>query len=76
LEQRADQRLQPKSKSVSTLIDDYTRYRQRDHRHYKTSDGTLRQIIRVSKFSREYAGPSSRSKERRRPCSAAQPPPK
>ena len=32
------------------------RYRERDHRHGKTSAGMLRQIVRVSKFWREYAG--------------------
>jgi integrase len=56
LEQRADQGLPPKSKSFATVIDDYIRYRERDHRHGKTSAGMLRQIIRVSKFWREYAG--------------------
>jgi hypothetical protein len=56
LEQRADQGLPPKSKSFSAVIDDYIRYRERDHRHCGTSAGMLRQIIRVSKFLREYAG--------------------
>jgi hypothetical protein len=56
LEQRADQGLPPKSKSFATVIDDYIRYRERDHRHGKTSPGMLRQIIRIAKFWREYAG--------------------
>ena len=56
LEQRADQGLPPKSKLFAAVIDDYIRYRERDHRHGKTSAGMLRQIIRVSKFWREYAG--------------------
>jgi integrase len=56
MEQRADQGLPPKSKLFSAVIDDYIRIRQRDHRHGKTSDGMLRQIIRVSKFWREYVG--------------------
>src|SRR6266851_6410258 len=56
LEQRADQGLPPKSKLFSTVIDDYIRHRERDHRHCKTSAGMLRQIIRVAKFWREYAG--------------------
>jgi integrase len=56
IEQRADQGLPPKSKKFSTVIDDYIRYRERDHAHGKTSAGMLRQIIRVSKFWREYAG--------------------
>jgi hypothetical protein len=56
LEQRVDQGLPPKSKLFAAVIDDYIRYRERDHRHGKTSDGMLRQIIRVSKFWRGYAG--------------------
>ena len=56
IEQRADHGLPPKSKLFSAVIDDYIRYRERDHQHGKTSDGMLRQIIRVSKFWREYAG--------------------
>lgn len=56
LEHRTDQGLPPKSKLFSAVIDDYIAYRERDHRHGKTSAGMLRQIIRVSKFWREYAG--------------------
>ena len=56
IEQRAEQGLPPKSKLFAAVIDDYIRYRERDHRHGKTSAGMLRQIIRVSKFWREYAG--------------------
>jgi hypothetical protein len=56
MEHRAEQGLPPKSKLFSAVIDDYVRYRERDHAHGKTSDGMLRQIIRVSKFWREYAG--------------------
>jgi integrase len=56
IEQRADQGLPPKSKSFSAVIDDYIRHRERDHAHGKTSAGMLKQIIRVSKFWREYAG--------------------
>ena len=56
LEQRAEQGLPPKSKLFSAVIDEYIRYRERDHRHGGTSAGMLRQIIRVSKFWREYAG--------------------
>ena len=56
LEQRVNQGLPPKSKLFSAVIDDYVRFRQRDNAHGKTSDGMLRQIIRVSKFWREYAG--------------------
>jgi integrase len=56
MEQRADQGLPPKSKSFSAVIDDYIRYRERDRQHGKTSAGMLRQIIRVSKFWRDYAG--------------------
>src|SRR6267378_2641757 len=56
IEQRVDQGLPPKSKLFFAVIDDYIRFRQRDHAHGKTSDGMLRQIIRVAKFWREYAG--------------------
>jgi integrase len=56
IEERAEQGLPPKSKLFSTVIDDYIRFRQRDHAHGKTSAGMLRQIRRVSKFWREYAG--------------------
>ena len=56
MEQRADQGLPTKSKLFSAVIDDYIRYRERDHRHGGTSAGMLRQIIRVSKFWREYSG--------------------
>ena len=56
IEQRADQGLPPKSKLFSIVIDDYIHFRERDHAHGKTSAGMLRQIIRVSKFWREYAG--------------------
>jgi integrase len=56
LEQRVEQGLPPKSQLFSTIIDDYIAYRERDHAHGKTSAGMLRQIIRVSKFWREYAG--------------------
>jgi hypothetical protein len=54
LEQRVDQGLPPKSKLFAAVIDDYIRFRERDHAHGKTSAGMLRQIIRVSKFWGEY----------------------
>jgi hypothetical protein len=44
-----------RSRTICTN-DDYIRYRERDHAHGKTSAGMLRQIIRVSKFWREYTG--------------------
>ena len=56
LEQRADEGLPPKSKLFAAVIDDYIAFRERDHRHGKTTAGMLRQIIRVSKFWRAYAG--------------------
>jgi integrase len=56
LEQRAEQGLPLKSKLFSVVIDDYVRFRERDHHQGRTSDGMLRQIIRVAKFWREYAG--------------------
>ncbi|UPT97477.1 hypothetical protein J4G48_0004895 [Bradyrhizobium barranii subsp. apii] len=56
LEHRAEQGLPSKSKSFAAVIDDYIRFRERDYAHGKTSAGMLRQIKRVSKFWREYAG--------------------
>jgi integrase len=56
VEERVEIGLPPKSKLFSAVIDDYVRFRERDHLHGRTSDGMLRQIIRVSKFWREYAG--------------------
>ncbi|MGZ4862194.1 MAG: tyrosine-type recombinase/integrase [Halobacteriota archaeon] len=56
LEQRAELGLPPKSKLFSAVVDEYVRYRERDHQHGRTSDGMLRQIIRVAKFWRQYAG--------------------
>jgi hypothetical protein len=46
LEQRAEQGLPLKSELFSAVIDDSIAYRERDHRHGKTSAGILRQIIR------------------------------
>jgi integrase len=56
LEQRAEQGLLLKSKLFSVVIDDYVRFRERDHHQGRTSEAMLRQIIRVAKFWREYAG--------------------
>ena len=39
LEQRADQGLPPKSKLFAAVIDDYIRYRERDHRHGRHFSG-------------------------------------
>jgi len=56
IEHRLDQGLPPKSKSFAEVIDDYIRYRERDRAQGRTSDGMLKQIVRVSKFWRAYAG--------------------
>src|SRR4051812_48002813 len=56
LEHRVEQGVPAKSKLFAAVIDDYLRFRDRDHAHGKTSAGMLRQIRRVSKFWREYAG--------------------
>jgi integrase len=56
VEERVEIGLPPKSKLFSAIIDDYVRYRERDHVHGRTSAGMLRQIVRVVKFWREYAG--------------------
>jgi hypothetical protein len=55
IEQRAEAGLPPKSKLFSTVIDDYIRYRERDHRHGGTSAGMLACHSGI-KFWREYAG--------------------
>jgi hypothetical protein len=41
MEHRAEQGLPPKSKLFSTVIDEYIRFRERDHAHGKTSTGML-----------------------------------
>ena len=41
LEQRAEAGLPPKSKTFAAVIDDYIAYRERHHRHGKTSEGML-----------------------------------
>ena len=56
LEQRAEQGLPLKLELFSVVIDDSVRFRERDHHQGRTPEGMLRQIIRVSKFWREYAG--------------------
>jgi integrase len=56
IEERVEVGLPPKSKLFSAVIDDYVRFRERDHHHGRTSAGMLRQVIRVAKFWREYAG--------------------
>ena len=56
IEQRNDQGFPQKSKLFSTVIDDYICYRERDHAHGRTTEGMLKQIVRVSQFWREYAG--------------------
>jgi len=56
IEQRADLGFPIKSKLFSSVIGDYIAYRERDHAHGRTTEGMLKQISRVSKFWREYAG--------------------
>lgn len=52
IEQRTDQGFPVKSKLFSTVIDNYIRYRERDHAHGRTTEGMLKQIIRVSLSSK------------------------
>jgi integrase len=40
VEERVEIGLPPKSKLFSAIIDDYVRYRERDHVHGRTSEGT------------------------------------
>ena len=56
MEDRAEQGLPTTRKSFGSVIDDFIRYREKDHKQGRTSAAMLRQIIRVSKFWREYAG--------------------
>jgi len=56
VEERVEIGLPLKSKLFSAVIDDYVQFRERDHHHGKTSEGMLRQIVRVVKFWRAYAG--------------------
>jgi integrase len=56
LEHRAEQGLPQKSKLFSAVIDDYIAFRERDHVQGRTTEGMLKQIIRVAKFWRVYAG--------------------
>ena len=56
IEHRNEQGFPLKSQLFSTVIDAYIAYRRRDHAHGRTSEGMLRQIVRVSKFWRAYAG--------------------
>lgn len=45
MEQRLEHGLPTKSKLFAAVIDDYIAYRERDHRHSKTSAGMLRQPV-------------------------------
>jgi hypothetical protein len=55
-ERRLEEGLPSRSRSFAAVIDGYIAYRERVHRHGKTSAGMLRQIIRVSKFWRDSSG--------------------
>lgn len=55
-EDRAEQGLPVTSKLFSAVIDDYVKWREKDNRQGKTSDAMLRQVKRVVKFWKEYAG--------------------
>jgi integrase len=59
MEERVEQGLAVTSKSFSAVIDEYVRFREKSHRQGKTSAAMLRQIKRVVKFWREYAGTTS-----------------
>src|SRR5207302_8084123 len=56
LEHRNEQGFPTKSKLFGEIIDDYIRYRERDHAHGRTTKGMLTQVVRVAKFWRVYAG--------------------
>ena len=56
LEDRAEQGLAVTARSFAAVIAEYVRYREKDNRQGRTSDAMLRQIKRVVKFWKEYAG--------------------
>ena len=56
LEQRTEQGLAVTSKSFNAVIDDYVRFRKKDHAQGRTSAPMLRQIERVVKFWKAYCG--------------------
>lgn len=55
-EDRVEQGLAFTPKSFATVIDEYVKWREKDHKQGRTSEQMLRQIKRVQKFWREYAG--------------------
>ena len=56
MEQRAEQRLSPKSRTFTAVIDEYVKFRAKNNEHGRTSEYMLKQIKRVVKFWKEYAG--------------------
>jgi integrase len=56
MEQRAEQGLSPKSRSFASVIDEYVKFRTKEHEHGRTTAYMLRQIRRVVRFWKEYAG--------------------
>ena len=44
------------AKTLGGVIDDYVKYRETENKQGRTSDGMLRQIKRVTRFWREFAG--------------------
>ena len=44
------------AKTFGNVIDDFILYREAENRHGRTSDGMLRQIKRVTRFWKAYAG--------------------
>jgi integrase len=56
LEHRTEQGLAVKARTLNKVIDEYIAYREKDNKQGRTSDQMLRQIKRVARFWREYAG--------------------
>jgi len=56
LEQRTEQGLSVKNRTFTQVIDEFIAFRTKDNKQGRTSDQMLRQIKRVAKFWREYAG--------------------
>ena len=56
LEEQTENGLPLKTKTFGAVIADYIKFREKDHKQGRTQAGMLRQVKRVLKFWREYAG--------------------
>jgi integrase len=56
LEDRTEKGLPVRTKTFGAVIDEYVKFREKDHQQGRTQAGMLRQVKRVSKFWKEFAG--------------------